>query len=117
MTSPNCTAKEFFIIKEHLPVQNATKRIKRIIDAEYKKIDLESIFMSVNYLKYKHNNSLLELLQKYKKIFDGNLGKYTGSDYTIELKDDAKPSHVKPFPIPNIHEPTLKKEVEGHLNI
>ena len=28
------------------------------------------------------------------------------SDYAIELKEDAKP-----FPIPKIHKPTLKKEV------
>ena len=28
-------------------------------------------------------------------MFDGTLSKYIGSDYTIELKEDAKP-----FPIP-----------------
>ena len=67
--------------------------------------------MNLNYLKDKHENSLLELLQKYEKMFDGTLGKYTGSDYTIELKEDAKPYHAKPFPIPIINELTLKKEV------
>ena len=56
--------------------------------------------MNLNYLKDKHKNSLKELLQKYKKIFDGSLGKYTSSDYTIELKENAKPYHAKPFPIP-----------------
>ena len=61
--------------------------------------------MNLNYLKDKHRNSLLELLQKYKNMFDGTLGKYTGSDYTIELKEDAKPYHTKPFPILNIHKP------------
>ena len=45
--------------------------------------------MNLNYLKDKHRNSLLELLQKYKNMFDGTLGKYTGSDYTIELKEHA----------------------------
>ena len=29
----------------------------------------------------------MELLQKYEKIFDGILGKYAGSDYTIVLKE------------------------------
>ena len=62
--------------------------------------------MNLNYLKDKHKSSLLQLLQKYKKKFDGTLGKYTGSGYTIELKENAKP-----FPIPKIYEPTLKKEV------
>ena len=42
--------------------------------------------MNLNYLKVKHRNSLLELLQKYEKMLDRTLGKYTGSDYNIELK-------------------------------
>ena len=112
MKSLNCTAKEFFVIKESRPFRNTTKRIKQILDAEYKKINLKLIIMNLNYLKDKHRNSLLELLQKYKNMFDGTLGKYTGSDYTIELKEDAKP-----FPIPNIHEPTLKNEVDRLIKI
>ena len=73
--------------------------------------------MNSNYLKEKHRNSLLELLQKYEKMFDGTLGKYTGSDYSIELMEDAKPYHAKPFPIPKIHELTLKKEVNRLIKI
>ena len=73
--------------------------------------------MNLNHLKDKHKDSLLELLQKYKKMFDGTLGKYTGSDYTIELKEDAKPYHVKPFPIPKIHELTIKKELDRLIKI
>ena len=60
--------------------------------------------MNLNYFNEKHRNSLLELLQKYKNMFDATLGKYTSSYYTIELKEDAKP-----FPISKIHELTLKK--------
>ena len=40
-------------------------------------------------------------------MFDATLGNYTGSNYTIELKEDAKPYHVKPFPITKIHELAL----------
>ena len=97
-------AKDFLVIKESRPVRNAVKRIKQILDAEYKKINLKLIIINLNYLKDKHRNSLLQLLQKYENMFDGTLGKYTGSYYTIELKEDAKP-----FPIPKIHELTLKK--------
>ena len=50
-------------------------------------------------------------------MFHGTLGKYTGSDYSIELKEHAKPYHVKPFPIPKIHELTLKKEVNRLIKI
>ena len=44
-------------------------------------------------------------------MLDGTLGKYIGSNYTLEIKEDAKPYHAKPFPIPKIHKLTLKKEV------
>ena len=72
MKAPKCTAKEFFVIKERQPVTNATKRIQQILDEECKKIYLKSIIIN---LKDKQKNPLLELLQKYEKIFDGNLGK------------------------------------------
>ena len=49
------------------------------------------------------------LLQKYEEMFDGTLGKYTGSNYTIELKENAKPYHAKPFPFPKLHKSTLMK--------
>ena len=61
-------AKEFFVIKESRPVGNATKRIKQILDTKYKKINLNIKVMSLNYLKVKHKNSLLELLQKYENV-------------------------------------------------
>ena len=68
--------------------------------------------MNLNYLKDKHQNTILELLQKYEKMFYGTLDKYTASDYTIEIQENVKPYHTKPFPIPKIHKPTLNKEVD-----
>ena len=47
MKPPNCIAKEFFIIKEIRPDRIATKRIKQILDAGYKKINLISIVMNL----------------------------------------------------------------------
>ena len=107
----NYTTKEVFVIKQSRLVQNATKRIKQILDAQYNKINLNNIVMSLNYLKDKHKNSLLELLQNYDKMFDGTLGRYTGSDYT------AKPYHAKSFLFPKVHEPTLKKKIDRLIKI
>ena len=50
-------------------------------------------------------------------MFDGTLGTYTGSKYKIELQEGAKPYHAKAFPIPRIHEKTLKKEVNRLVDI
>ena len=54
MKPPNCTAKEFFVIKESRLLRNASKRIKHILDAEYKTINLITIIMNLKYLKDKH---------------------------------------------------------------
>ena len=42
------------------------EKIKQILDAEYYKIDLKPIIMSLNYLKVQHNKIFLELLQNMK---------------------------------------------------
>ena len=41
-------------------------------------------------------------------MFDGTIIDYTSSNYTIELKENAK---SYPFPIPKIHKPTLKRKL------
>ena len=41
------------------------------------------------YLKVKHKSSLLKLRQKYEKIFDRTLGKYTCSDPTTKTKNSV----------------------------
>ena len=45
-------------------------------------------------------------------MFDGTLGNYTGTEYESELLEGVKPYHAKPFPIPKVHEETLKTEVD-----
>ena len=49
-------------------------------------------------LKGQTKNSLLELLQQYENMLDMTFEKYTGSNYTMESKEDAKP-----FSIPKIN--------------
>ena len=50
------------------------------------------------------------LLKKHENMFNGTLGNYTGTEYKIELPKGAQPYHAKPFPIPKVHEETLKTE-------
>ena len=50
-------------------------------------------------------------------MFDGTLGKYTGSSYTIELKQCVKQYQSKQFSIPKTHELTLKNEVNRLIKI
>jgi len=55
---------------------------------------------------------LLSILNKHKSLFDGTLGEWKEESLNIELKEGVKPYHARAFPIPKIHEKTLRMEVE-----
>ena len=50
-------------------------------------------------------------------MFDGTLGNYIGTEYKIKLLEGAQPYHAKSFPIPKVHEETLKTEVNRLVKI
>ena len=117
MKPKDCKRESHFAISESEKVQQATNRIKRILDAKYEKANLKKVVNKLDYLNKEEQKSFLKLLQKYESMFDGTLGTYKGSDYKIELKENIKPYHAKPFPIPKVHEGTLRKEVERLVKI
>ena len=45
-------------------------------------------------------------------LFDGNSGQWNGKPVKFELKDNVKPCHAKPFPIPQALEAAACKEAE-----
>jgi hypothetical protein len=55
--------------------QVATKRVTRILDAKYKKADLQSIGRdNCKHLSTDQQQKLLQLLKKYESLIDGTLG-------------------------------------------
>ncbi len=55
--------------------QDATKHVTRILDAKYKKPDLQSIVRdNCKHLRANQQKKLLQLLTKYEFLFDGTLG-------------------------------------------
>jgi hypothetical protein len=94
--------------------QDATKCITRILDPKYQKADLQSIVrdnckhLSANQQKKK----LLQLLKKYKSLFDGTLGDWKTKPGSFQLKEGVSPYHGQAFPVPKIHKDTIMKEVE-----
>jgi hypothetical protein len=56
---------------------------------------------------------LLELLNKFKHLFDGTLGYWNIELVHLELQhEDTKPYHSKPYPVPYSQEKKLKDEVQ-----
>ena len=112
MKSFDTTFKDSYHVEDATSMSTATNRLKAILDAKYEAADLKAVVDEATHLSQDERDKLLLLLQKYKSLFDGTLGKGTGSPYNIELKEGAQPYHAKPFPIPRAHVDTLRVEVE-----
>ena len=91
--------------------------ITRILDATYKKTDLEKITSECQHLNIEERELLLTLLTKYESLFDGTLGFWNHEEYDIRLQPGVKPYHARAYPIPKIHEQTLRTEVERLCSI
>ena len=95
----DCKMRTHFTIKDSKNVRDATKRIKKILDANYKKANLKEIVNNLKYLNNDKQSLIQKLLRKHEEMFDSTLACYIGSESKIELLEGAKPYHVKPFPI------------------
>ena len=63
------------------------------------------------------HNRLLSILRKYEDLFDGTLGTWNTTTLDLELRDDAKPVCLRPYPVLRLHEVILRKEVERLVNL
>ena len=103
---------------EPISIAVATKRVVEILDAKYEKADLPAICKALTHLTKDQQEQLLILLQKYKELFDGTLGDWKTTPVSLELKEGAKPYHVRrPYPVPKVHKGTLLREVDRLVKI
>ena len=77
-----------------------------------KKQTFVKIVREMTNLNNEEQDSLLNLLLQHENLFSGTLGHWYDSAYNIELKEGVEPSQAKPYPVPKVHEATLKAEVE-----
>ena len=74
--------------------QDATKHVTRILDANYKKADLQSIVTDkCKHLSADQQKKLLQLLTNYESLFDGTLGDWKTKPVSFELKERVSPYH------------------------
>ncbi len=93
--------------------QDATKRVKRILDTKYQKEDLQSIVTNkCKHLSTNQQKKLLQLLTKYESLFGGTLGDWKTKLVSFQLKEGVSPYHGRAFPVPKVHKETIIKEVE-----
>ena len=72
------------------PFNSETNRMKRILNAKYKKSGLKTIAESSTYVYLQERNKLYTLLNNCEFLFDGDLGTWHGNPYDIKLKPDAE---------------------------
>ena len=101
-----------FHVEESMAVHTSTERIKQILDAKYEAADISDICRSQAHLSPDEQKELERLLDKYADLFDGTLGTWNLEPVELELKPDATPCHARPYPIPRVHQGTLKMEVD-----
>ena len=99
-------------IKDSRAVRESTTRMKQILDATYEKTELTQIVSECTHLSKTERRLLHTVLQEYETLFDGTLGLWNNEEYDMELQPDAKQYHAQAFPIPKIHEQTLRTEVD-----
>ena len=103
---------------EPAATKEETERVTRILDAKYEKADLPKIVQeNCAHLDADQQKKLLELLLRHESMFQGKLGKWVGEEVSFELKEGAMPWQGRPYPIPKIHERTIKKEVDRLVEI
>ena len=98
-------------------MEQAVERIKNILDAKYEAADLDQIVAESVHLNSYEQQKLLQLLNKYKSLFDGTLGLWKNELVKIELKEGATPYHAKSYSIPKAYEQTLRLKVERLVKI
>ena len=108
----DATVRTQYHVAESMAVNEATERIKDILDAKYEAADLNQVCLTQDHLNETEQQKLLSLLNKYNDLFDGTLGKWRHDPIELELKPDAEPFHARPYPVPRCHAQTLKMEVE-----
>ena len=81
-----------------------------IKDAKYEKVEIDAVIEQQTHLNATQKEQLRSVMRGHEVLFDGKLKKYTGKKIRLNLIDDARPVHCKPFPIPNSQAEVFKKE-------
>lgn len=124
MRQPDALSKRRLLLNtyreatEPLSTKEETERVTRILDAKYEAADLSKIVQeNCAHLDATQQMQLLDLLRRHEGMFQGKLGQWVGEEVHFDLKEGAVPWQGRPYPVPKIHELTLRKEVDRLVEI
>ena len=106
-------AAHTLLSQEPKSTEEATQRVTRILDANYKKADIQAIVKeNCSHLTACQQNLLLEVLTKFEPLFDGTLGDWKTKPVSLPVKPGVTPYHGRAYPVPKIHLKVLKRELQ-----
>jgi hypothetical protein len=85
-----------------------------ILNAMYEKTDVVKVMKVLTHLNAHQKANLLWVLHENKKMFDETLDVHPHKKVHFDIDPNAKSVHFIPYPVPQIHLNTFKKEF-NHL--
>jgi hypothetical protein len=93
-------------------LQEAEKRQNRILDADYRKVEVDPFVQELEHLTEDEKQILSKTLKKFPTLFGGGLGKLNIKPVKLELIYGAKHYHARPLPVPQALEENTKTEIK-----
>ena len=87
-----------------------------IMDRKYQAVQPEEVVQRLDHLTPSQRTQLKSTFEKYKKVFDGTLGKHPTAKINIELIPGAKPIYQQPYPVPFRRKPLFDRELNNMIN-
>ena len=88
-------------------------RSKTILSSKYEQVNVSEVARSCSHLPLHQRNELEQVLQKFPKLFNGQLGIYKGEQIHLEIDPNVTPSRTWSYPVPKHHEAIFKEESDG----
>jgi hypothetical protein len=98
-------------------LQESEKRQNRILDADYRKVEVYPFVQESEHLTEYEKQTLGKTLKKFPMLFGGGLGMLNIKPVKLELIDGANHYDARPFPVLQSLEATTKTEMKRLTDI
>ena len=112
----NATAQTHFYINDPQDIMTEADKMSSILDAKYEKANLDKVAKETLHISNSEKSKLKNLLGD-EELFDGTIGTWNMDRHKVNLKDDVKPYHGRPYQVPKAHERALRNEVDRLVKI
>ena len=124
MLIPNQTEANFLSVDpdseltEYIEERICHSYVAEIKESKYEIVPLSKVAKLQTHLSSSQQDQFFDVLKDFEPLFNGNLvrtgklGTYKGPLATLELNDDAKPFHNRPYSVPKAHEAVFKKTLD-----